>query len=242
VTPGSRTAIALGVALHEIRSHWGTALLLTAGGTATLAAVLPLIAMGGRSAEGVGRRLRIASLSGDELGLHWTMGMHPPAAMQQQAVDLLSGMLLGTGLATLGVAAVTMLILSLTREVEREDEIAIRRAVGASRAQVLLAALFEGAILAAASLMLGGALAFVIGRVALGGWPGKVIPGSLGPTVVTALVVALTMILGVTFPALMPRRRIGQMTGPVRVPLMPTAIQLGAGLIALTVSTLIVRG
>jgi hypothetical protein len=56
------------------------------------------------------------------------------------------------------------------------------------------------------------------------------------------LVEVVTVILGVIYPTLLPRRRIGQMIGPVRAPLMPTAIQLGAGLIALTVSALVVRG
>ncbi len=241
-TVGSRTLIAIRVALDDIRSHWGTALLLVAGSAATLAAVLPLITLAGAGAEGAGSRLQIAPLTGGDLGLHWTMGVRSPAATQQLAMVGLSGMLRGVGFTTLAVGAVTLLILALTREAEREDEIAIRRAVGASRVQVMLAAIFEGGLLAASSVVVGGALGLAIGQVGLGGWPGKVLPGSLGPTAIAALVVALTMILGVAFPALMPRRRVGQMTGPIRAPLTPTAIQLGTSLIALTISALVVRG
>lgn len=238
----SKASIAMRVALHDIRSHWGTALLLVGAGTGTLAAVLPLTALAGRGPEGWGTRLRIAPLRGDDLGLHWAMGMHSPAAAQQQAIDALGGMLLGTGFATLAVAGVTMLILSLTREAEREDEIAMRRAAGARRAHVLLAALFEGALLAAGAAIVGGGLGLTTGHVALAGWPGSALAGSIGMTAIAVLIVALTMVLGVSFPALMPRRRIGQMAGPVRMPLTPTAIQLGAGLIALTISALVVRG
>jgi hypothetical protein len=234
--------IAARVALHDIRSHWGTALLLVGGGAATLAAVLPLIALAGASAESGQSRLRIAALRGNDLGLHWTMGVRPPAATQQQAVDVLSGMLRGVGLATLAVAAITILILGLTRESEREDEIAMRRAVGASRLQVMLAALFEGGLLVGTSLAMGGALALAIRQVAAADWPGQVLPGPSGAGVMAALVVALTIVLGVFYPTLLPRRRLGQMIGPVRAPLMPTAIQMGAGLIALTISALVVRG
>jgi putative ABC transport system permease protein len=233
-TPRSRTAIALRVALHDIRSHRATALMLVAGGTAALAISLPVTALG--------TRLRLDHPDGYDLGLHWTMGMHPPTATQQQAVDVLSRMLLGTGCMTLAVAAITLLILSLARESEREDEIAMRRAVGASRAQVLLATMFEGAILAGISVIAGSVLALAIGQVALWGWPGRVQPGSIGASAITALVLALVIIAGVSYPALLPRRRVGQMTGPVRTPLTPTAIQLGAGLIALTISALVVRG
>jgi hypothetical protein len=240
--PRNRAWTAMQVAVHDIRSHWGTALLLVAAGAAALAAVLPLTWLAGGSPDGLRTRLRVASLPGGDLGLRWTMGMHPPAATQQQAVDALGGMLLGTAFATLGVAAVTMLLLSLTREAEREDEIAMRRAVGASRAQVLLAGLFEGAILAAGAVIVGASLGLPTGHIALAGWPGRVLEGSLGATAIATLVVAVTLGLGVSFPALLPRQRIGQMTGPVRMPLTPTAIQLGAGLIALTISALVVRG
>jgi hypothetical protein len=228
------------VALYDIRSHWGTALLLVAAGTAALTAVLPLTALAG-GGSGLSTRLRIAPLPGGELGLHWAMGVHPPSETQQQAVEALGGMLLGTGFATLAVAVVTMLILSLSWEAEREDEIAMRRAVGASPGQMLWSTLFEGVMLAAATLIGGALLGFATGQFALTGWPGSVLAGSIRASAIAAAVVAVTLVLGVSLPALFPRRRIGQMTGPVRMPLMPTAIQLGAGLIALTISALVVR-
>lgn len=237
---GRRAWIAMQVALYDIRSHWGTALLLVAAGTAALTAVLPLTALAG-GGSGLSTRLRIAPVPGGELGLHWAMGVHPPSETQQQAVEALGGMLLGTGFATLAVAVVTMLILSLSWEAEREDEIAMRRAVGASPGQMLWSTLFEGVMLAAATLIGGALLGFATGQFALTGWPGSVLAGSIRASAIAAAVVAVTLVLGVSLPALFPRRRIGQMTGPVRMPLMPTAIQLGAGLIALTISALVVR-
>jgi putative ABC transport system permease protein len=107
--------------------------------------------------------------------------------------------------------------------------------------QVLLEAVFEGAILAIGTVVAGAVLGLVIGAVALAGWRGETLAGSLKPGALAALGVALVLILGVSFPALMPRRRIAQVTGPVRMPLMPTAIQLGTGLVALTISALVVR-
>jgi FtsX-like permease family protein/MacB-like protein len=233
---------ALQVALHDIRSYWGTALLLAAAGAVALAAALPVTSLVSGGPEGLRNRLGVPALPGGDLGLHWNMGMHPPAVTQQRAVDALGGMLLGTACATLAIAAVTILILSATREAEREDEIAMRRAVGARHAQVLLSALLEGALLAIGAVVVGASVGLVIGPIALVGWPGRVHAGSIaGSAVVVALVVAGTLVLGISFPAIMPRRRVGQMVGPIRMPLAPSAIQMAAGLIALTISALVVR-
>ncbi len=188
------------------------------------------------------RRLALPPLSGGNLGFAWRAGVQPVAATQQEAVDALGALLLGASLATLAIAAVTILILSLAREAERSAEVSVRRAVGAGRRILLGSALTEGLLVALAGLALGGILgAGVTGSLA--DWPGTLRQGGLAGAGAGAAAAALVaMVLGgMSFPVLFPRRRIGEAESHAPAPLAPSAVQMAASLVALTTGALLAR-
>jgi hypothetical protein len=125
--PGS-FRVAITSVRAEVSRYWKTAALLAAAVAAGVAFAVPVASLHGR--------LALIPLRGGDLGLAWRAGVQPPAATQQEAVDALGGLLLGSALGTLAIAAVTILILSLARESER--------AVGAGRRVLLGSAVLEG--------------------------------------------------------------------------------------------------
>jgi hypothetical protein len=125
--PGS-FRVAITSVRAEVSRYWKTAALLAAAVAAGVAFAVPVASLHGR--------LALIPLRGGDLGLAWRAGVQPPAATQQEAVDALGGLLLGSSLGTLAIAAVTILILSLARESER--------AVGAGRRVLLGSAVLEG--------------------------------------------------------------------------------------------------
>lgn len=168
-----------------------------------------------------------------------TVSLHGRLALQPlRGGDL--GLLLGASLATLGIAVVTILILSLAREAERSPEVSVRRAVGAGHRVLLGSALLEGIFLAGAGLAAGGILGALIASSAAP-WPGVLRPGTLSPVWAAPAVLVAVVIAGASFPVLFPRRRISEAEPHRPTPLMPSAIQIGATLIALTMGTLLSR-
>jgi hypothetical protein len=133
--PGS-FRVAITSVRAEVSRYWKTAALLAAAVAAGVAFAVPVASLHGR--------LALIPLRGGDLGLAWRAGVQPPAATQQEAVDALGGLLLGSSLGTLAIAAVTILILSLARESERAAEVTVRRAVGAGRRVLLGSAVLEG--------------------------------------------------------------------------------------------------
>ena len=132
----------------ELSRYWKTTALLAAALAAGVAFAIPVASLHGR--------LGLIPLPGCDLGLAWRAGVQPPAVTQQEAVNALGGLLLGSSLGTLAIAAVTILILSLARESERAAEVAVRRAVGAGRRALLGSAGLEGGIVAPAGIAAGG--------------------------------------------------------------------------------------
>ncbi|MBA3318946.1 MAG: ABC transporter permease [Gemmatimonadales bacterium] len=216
----------------EVVRYWKTPALLAAAFAAGLGFAIPAI-----SAYGT---LTLPPLRGGDLGLTWRAGVRPPAATQQDAVDALTGLLLGAGVGTLAIAAVTILILSLAREAERTGEVAVRRAVGAGRGSLLSSALLEGGLIALTGIVAGGIAGGVV-TVAMAAWPGTLRGGVFWPGMVGAGALAVVVFLGVTFPVFFARRRIGEAEPHAPAPLMPSAIQAGASLVMLTMGALLSR-
>lgn len=216
----------------EVSRYRRTTALIVAALAAGMAFALPVVALHGQ--------LALIPLRGGDLGLTWRAGVQPPAATQQAAVDALGGLLLGSALGTLAVAAVTILILSLARESERSVEVAVRRAVGAGRRVLLVSAVLEGGLVVLAGIAIGG-IAGAIVAASMPAWPGSLRSGALraGGVAFGALVAAV--LAGVLFPVLFPRRRISEAEPHTPAPLMPSAIQIGASLIALTMGALLAR-
>jgi putative ABC transport system permease protein len=229
---GGDHRIAIIAVRDQVSRYWRTPSLLATAVAAGIAFALPVVSLH--------RRLALVPLSGGDLGLAWRAGVQPPAAIQQQAVDALGGLLLGSALGTLAIAAITILILALGREAERSGEVAVRRAVGAGRRILLGSALLEGGLVALVGVV-GGGVAGALVAAGMTEWPGTLGPPALGWSGIAAAALVVVVLAGVSFPVLFPRRRIGEAEPHSPTPLMPSAIQVGASLVALTMGGLLAR-
>ena len=218
-----------------LRAHRGTAGLVLVIAAGALAAALPVTLLVRESGAPIPRLLLAARPAAPA----WA-DARTPAALQQEAVTLLFGGLFGAALATLALASVTVLMVLTARTGERLGEAALRRAVGASRRTLLLAALLEAGVLAGAATLAGGAAAAVTARLAAAGWPGPLAAGSSVPTVLAGLGLLLAIVLGATLAFIFARRSLAE-TGSRSLGLTLSAVQLGVGLIVLTGSALLVR-
>ena len=99
-----------------------------------------------------------------------------------------------------GLGAVGMASISWQGAAERTREIAVRRAVGARREEILAQFLLEGLVLAAASGVAGASLGALASGLAslLGGWPWLLSPASLAAALAIVLAVGL---LSTIYPA-----------------------------------------
>ncbi len=210
----------------EVGRYWHTAALAAASVASAVAFALPVTALHGR--------LIPAPLRGGDLGLTWRAGVSSAAALQQQAADELGALLVASALATLAIAAVTILMLSLVRESERSPEVAVRRAVGAGRGILMGSALIEGATTMALGLLVGAVVAVALGLGARG-WPGSLRPGTMLLAAAGTAGLLAVVLAGTVFPVLFPKRRITDAEPPSPAPLTPTVLQIGASLVALTI-------
>ena len=230
-------------ALDALRAYWGTTLLLVAACAAALAVMLPVTALVTPSGGGVSPTIALSPLRPADFGVAWGAFVQSPTEIRQAAVAALVRLLLGVAIGVLAVTWFTTLSLSTARASGRAVEIAVRRAVGASRRQLLGAALLEGGSVATLALVVGGAAGVAAARLSLGGWPGTV---GVGSPVVGLVAVAGTLsgvVLGTLFPLAYARRsaRIAAVD-PTVLGLIVPAIQLGVSLTVLTSASLLDRG
>jgi putative ABC transport system permease protein len=221
--------------------YWGTVALLTGTGLLALAAFLPIAALfhpGPAPATRLGPWLE----RGAELGVGWSQDAQGPAATQQQGVDVLYHLLLGTAVATLAIAAVTILTLFGARASRRESEMLVSRAVGASRRSLAASALLEGVIVAAAVLATGCAAGMLAARWAVGNWPGRILPGTLVPSLAPVVTMGAVILAGAILPLIFARssRIVEAEVKPAGL-LGPAVLQLGVSLAVLGVSALLSR-
>ena len=204
-----------------------------------LAVILPVTSLFRPSAGGLQPGLALVPIPGGDLGLPWSTMVRSPADIRQEAVDTLAALLLQVTAATLAVAAVTMLALSMAQESERAAAMAVQRAVGASRRALLGSALLEGALLVLGGLVTGIAAGLVVARLRAGSWPGPIRPGTPALSAAAVLALAMVVMAASLFPVIFPRRRLTEAEAHVRLPVAPMAFQLGVSLIALTASGLV---
>src|SRR6266487_289358 len=131
-----------------LRAYRGSALLLIAAAAAGLAAAVPALTIG-RGA------LQLEPLPAADVGLGLSDLAASPAALQRYGLDTLSGIMLMLAVATAVVCIFTLLALSVSRSSARRSELAVRRAVGASRRHLALGAAAEGGVIALAAVALG---------------------------------------------------------------------------------------
>lgn len=236
MTRASLTA-ALATARAGLHDHRASAriLALLAGGAAVL--VAPLLAFftpfeGGRTT------LRFSSVPAFGYDLGWTGAAITSATTQQAAVRQLFELLIASGLLMFGVAAGSMLLIAASIAGERAAELAVRRAVGASRRTLVAAALAEATIVGAAALGGGGFAMALLMRYAADSWPGNAVEGGVGPV---AAALAAGVVLGLA--AMMPLMHRGQrrFSGAVVEPpgMLVPSVQLGVALAVLTTAGIV---
>lgn len=229
-------------ALRTLRMYWGTAVLLAAACAAGLAVMLPVTSLVAPGA-GLTSILSLHPVRGADWGLVWGAFAQSPSEVRQAAVTALFRLLLGVAAGVLAVTWFTTLSVSTARASGRATDIAVRRAVGASRARLLGAALLEGGCVAALALVVGGVSGVAVARFAVGSWPGTV--GAAAPGL-SLLAVAATL-GGIVFGALFPlafARPGARLTAvdPTPLALVVPAAQLGLSLTVLVTAALLDRG
>jgi hypothetical protein len=227
--------------LDALRAYRGTALLMAAAVAVALASVLPVTSLFDVVDGELRPSLQFQTIRGGDLGLLWSSQAQPPAVVQQHAVNTLAGMLLGTALATLAIAAVTILIICLWRESARSGELRIQRAVGANRRVLIHSALLEGILIAVGGLTLGAVAGLAIAAHAKALWPGILVRGHPALDLMAGSALAVIVLLASLFPVLFPKRRVAEFEAHASTPVVPTVFQLGISLVALTSGALVTR-
>ena len=227
---------------QALRTYWGTAVLLVAACAAALAVLWPAASLVGRGA-GLPVRLAAPSAGGIDFGVVWGSMVQSPDAIRHAAITGLAHLLFGCAAGVVAVAWLTTLALSTARAAARAPEVVIRRAVGATRLQLLASALLEGGAIAAAALVIGGATGLAAARVALGAWPGTLGPVSAAPAVATAAATVAGIVLGALLPLVFARRRASLVTAEAApFALVVPVLQLGLSLAVLVAGSLLDRG
>jgi len=200
--------IAVISAIQGIRMYYTTAVLLGLALLGALCTTIPLANSFGRPDDWLWFRQTLHPIPGGDLGLPWLMGVASPSAAQQEAVSTLGTLLLYTLWATVLVAAVTILSVGVARAGGRRAERLIRRAVGASRRTLLVAALAEVVMIATIPMAAGGLIGLAVTRSTAANWPGNVVPGSGAVTAAAVALVLLALAAVLAVPAMIQTRRI----------------------------------
>ncbi|HKV76067.1 MAG TPA: ABC transporter permease [Gemmatimonadales bacterium] len=224
-----------------VRTYWRTALLLVLAAGTGLAMLLTITSFVGLDGWSGAGRMQPAPAFGVMTGLPFSVDMLSIAATRQAAVtQLFVSLLMGAGSA-FAVIGLTILTVSAAREREREVEIAVRRAVGASRRLLLVAVLIEAVALILLVAGFGGPAGALLSSSAARHWPGLLSPGDITPSFQALLAIAGGIVFGAAVPVLFARRR-RVVEGVARpLPLAIPATQLGLSLVVLTSGTLVAR-
>lgn len=226
-------------AVGALRAYWGTAVLLAAAVAAALAVLLPSASLVGPGA-GFPARLGVPAAGSLDLGVVWGEFVRTPDAVRRTAILGLSHLVLGVAAGVIAVTWLTALALSAARATARGPEIVIRRAVGATRLNLLGAALLECAFIAAAALAVGGAAGLVAARAALGAWPGAVGPAAPAVDLVTTAATVLGLVAGALLPLAFARPGASLVAAEeASLALVVPAVQLGVSLTVLVAGSLL---
>lgn len=232
---------ALAPALWGLRAYWGTAVLLAGAAATALTALLPVTSLSAWGPTGLATRLGLSAWRGGDLGMSWRTLVWNPNDARAAALATLFQLLLGVAIGVLAVSALTMLSVSVARASARAAEMSLRRAVGASRWNIVASALLEGGALAAGALLVGGLAGAVAARSALVSWPGPVGAGTAAVSVVAVLATLAGIPLGAALPVAFPRRTALPRSSANPFQLVVPALQLGLSLTTLTGAALLRR-
>jgi len=232
-----------GPAFWTLRTYRGTVFLLVTAAAVGLAAALPVTSLvaphAGHFATRLGVPVRV--FEGDSLGMNWGPYALTPIAMRQWGVHMLFNLLAGVAIGVLVVAAMTVLSVASAQAAARAREIAVRRAVGASRRVLLATGLIEGATTAGAALAVGGIAGVLCARFTLARWPGGLHPPGVWWNVVAVALALAPILLGAMLPYLAVRHRSVREITDRRLELTIPVLQLGLSLTVLTAGSLLLR-
>ncbi|MEO8295463.1 MAG: FtsX-like permease family protein [Gemmatimonadota bacterium] len=220
------------------RRYWGTSLLLIISAAAALAATTPVTWFASHESAPA---LTLVSAAISDLGMHWSANATTPAATQQAAISGLYRLLLVAALAALALAALTVLSIGAARASARATELAIRRAVGASRRTLFGSAMIEGVVTGAIALLVGGLVGVVGARSAAAAWPGSVSGSTMSLSLRLALAITAVVLLAALLQLLASTGRRVTERPPKPLELYIPALQLGMGLTVLVASGMILR-
>ena len=227
-------------ALRTLRAHRATALLLVGAGAAALAALLPVSSLVAPPGARLVPRLGLPPARGSDIALVLGTMARGPAATREAALLSLFRLLLGVAGGVLVVGWLTTLALAAARAAGRRTEIVVRRAVGASRRNLLASELVEGGTLAAGALLVGGILGLAFARLAAAEWPFSLGAAAAGPSVAAAAAAVGAVLLGALLPLLFARRGAPLAdAGPATLGLVLPAAQLGLSLTVLAAAALL---
>ena len=188
-----------------------------------------------------GPALALPAIPDPDAPVRWTRAARTPDATQARAVDELLTVLLALAWVALLIGAVTILARYIARASRRAADIAVRRAVGASRRDVTFSLVLESAAIAGAGLLVGMLLAMVADQLARTGWPGFMatgIPWSGKAAAAAVLAIVVGGLLALGFSREEDLRQAEEHQVDLRVPM----VQLGFSLaIALTSGLLLER-
>jgi len=169
--------------------------------------------------------------------LRWTADRREAGALQAEALDDLLKLLLGAGWVVLASALVTIISRAAGQSALRRGDMAVRRAVGASKGVLRLSLVIEVGLTSLLILFAGLGIGFVATRAGVAMWPGSG-SASFAPRVVfllmaLALVMGIVLVLGANLRENIAHQEEGQ------VPLALPAGQLGFGFAILVGGSLV---
>ena len=168
-------------------------LLMIAAAAAGLATVVPALAIGRGT-------LGIEPLPPVDTGLELTTLASTPAHLQQRGLDTLTGITLMLAIGTAAVCLITLVALAVSRAATLRPEIAVRRAVGASRRHLVSAGAIEGGVMALIAAAAGIGASLIVMRAAMAAWPGPIGTPALRTAALSGLGMTVVLILGVMLP------------------------------------------
>ena len=229
-------------AAWALRAYWVTAALLVITGTVALFALLPVSELFQGGPFTPAARLLAPAVRTPDLQLPLGPWATTPAEFRSVTTATFFSVLTLIAAGVFLVAAITLLAIADIRGAARTQEMSVRRAVGASRSLLLLAAGFESAVIAAAVFTAGGTAGLIGARAAGASWPGETVAASVWMTVAVCLALLTCLGLGVSLPALQQRRRmpLGGRKGRALELVLP-ALQLGLSLTVLGSAALLMR-
>jgi len=220
-----RVIPALSPVADGLRRTWRSAVAVTLAGAASLALLLAMRAM----LSGGSAHLALPGIQPLGPIIQWTDVAAAPDVARSQALFTLLQVLEASAWAALAVSFISILTRYLVQAIERGPEIAIRRAVGASRRTVILVQFMEGGVIAAAiwlAALAGGLVLILWNRAA---WPGASEPAHLAPwlpALLALLLVAVAVLAPLSYSSARFLSRPPEGRAGLRIPAFQLALSL----------------